>query len=531
MRVFFVNPPLRDWRFSRSQRSPGVIKSGTMYYPYWLAHAAALAESKGHEIVLMDCPADNLGRPQLLAALKEFQAEMVVFDTSTPSFNHDLETVTVLSKEHPCHYVASGTHATAEWQVALKQCPELDFVAIGEFDLTIVELAKALEEGKDPARVPGVGLMRDGEPVRGPARLPIEDMDTLPWIAPIYKRFLTPHNYLFTNAHQPMLMLIGGRGCKSRCFFCVYPQVMHGHTYRTRSPEHLVGEMKWIEDNMPEVKEIVFEDDTFTSDRAWAQRTAALIKEKGVTIPWFANIRTNVDYETLKALRQAGLRECATGFESADKTVLANMRKGQVPSQQHAFMENARALGILVHGCFMVGFPGETQETMEKTFQLAVELEPDSAQFYPVMPYPGTGAYQWAKDNGYLATENFDEWLTDEGGHRCVLNLPGLQPEDMEQFCEQAFRRFYLRPEYIMRKLIQAIRDPREGLRSVNGFINFLKYLFSDGQKRGQGKLMSKPIHVDDAWHTRIQVPKGRMERVADMLRTSSKRTDDDDAL
>src|SRR5690606_39022943 len=147
----------------------------------------------------------------------------------------------------------------------------------------------------------------EGRPVRGPARLPIEDMDSLPWIAPIYERFLTPENYLFTIAGHPMVMLIGGRGCTARCFYCVYPQVMHGHVYRTRSPAHLVGEMKWVQENLPQVREIVFEDDTFTSDRPRAREIARLVKEAGVRLPWFANIRTNVDYETLAALKESGL--------------------------------------------------------------------------------------------------------------------------------------------------------------------------------------------------------------------------------
>ena len=524
MRVLFVNPPYRDMRFSRSQRSPGVIKSGTMYYPYWLAHAAALCESRGHEVSLLDCPADNLSRDALAEHIRSFAPDLLVTESSTPSFRHDLETVSVVRSRFPSLRTCMvGTHATAEWRHALERCPELDFVAIGEYDFTILELAEALQQqASNPGHIAALATRIGGRPVRGPARPPIEDMDSLPWIAPIYKRFLTPRHYLFTIATHPMVMLIGGRGCTARCFYCVYPQVMHGHTYRTRSPEHLVCEMKWIQEHMPEVREIVFEDDTFTSDRTRAREIARLVREQGVRLPWFANVRTNIDFDTLAALKESGLRECATGFESGDDLVLANMRKGQTVVQQRTFMENCRKLGILVHGCFMVGFPGETRETLRKTLDLALELDPDSAQFYPVMPYPGTGAFQWAKDNGYLATEEYDQWLREDGGHRCVMNLPDLSPQELEEFCEEAFRRFHFRPRYIARKLAQVLKHPREGLRSFNAGKNFLRYLVTSDRQR-HPPLRVPSLGSDARWNSRIQVPHGRMERIQTAVKSATR--------
>lgn len=512
MRIAFVNPPLREFRFSRSQRSPGVIKSGTMYYPYWLAHATALAQSRGHECLLLDCAADGLDPEETVRRLGEFKPGLIVVETSTPSINHDLEMVALFKQALPeAKVCCTGTHVTARWEEALRQCPTLDHVAIGEYDYTISELAEALDAGKPVASIDGLAWRESDGAKRSKERRLITDMNALPWIAPVYKQFLNPRHYLFTIANQPMIMLIGGRGCKARCFYCVYPQVMHGHDYRTRSAADVVAEMKWIQDNMPEVQEIVFEDDTFTSDRERAQEIARLVKQEGIRLPFFANIRVNIDYETLKSLKEAGLRQCATGFESGDKTLLLNMRKGQTLEQQQTFMTNCRKLGILVHGCFMVGFPGETKETLQKTLDLAIQLGPDSAQFYPVMPYPGTGAYEWAENEGFLAVGSFDDWLNPDGGHRCVLNLPGLTPKDLEDFCEHAVRKFHLRPRYMVRKAIQAVAQPREGIRSINAFGNFLKSLMI-GEKAVQAPLEAKFAAVQEGWHSRTRVPNGRME-------------------
>ena len=514
MKIFFINPPFLG-RFSRAQRSPGIIKSGTMYYPYWLAHAAAVVDQIGHEINLIDCPAAGKTEEDLHQAVKEFQPDLMVLESVTASWNSDLEVAASLKKLLPDSKIClAGTHVTAMWKESLENEPAVDFVAIGEYDFTIRDLAQALEKNEqDFSSIPGIAYRDAGVAVRTEDRESIQDVDELPWIAPIYKRFLNPKDYYFNLSYHPMVMLIGGRGCNSMCFYCVYPQVVHGHRYRHRSPENIVGEMLWVQENMPEIKEITFEDDNFGADRIFARRFAELVKEKNVKLPFFANLRTTVDFETLKALKDAGLRNTAVGFESGDNIILRNMRKGQNNDIQGKFVENAHKLGLLVHGCFMVGFPGETKETMQKTLDMALNVNPDSAQFYPVMPYPGTGAYGFYKENGYLATDNFREWLTDEGGHRCVLNLPGLLPTDLEQFCEKAFRKFHFRPRYILYKLKQAILNPAEGWRSFVAGLFFVGYTLTNKRKKQEAfSVEPKPFQQD--WYSVTKVPVGRMESI-----------------
>jgi anaerobic magnesium-protoporphyrin IX monomethyl ester cyclase len=516
-KVAFINPPYFP-RYSRSQRSPGVIKSGTMYYPYWLAHCAAVLDSKGHDIYLYDCPAANTSLEALLTELKEYQPKLCVLESSTASSKNDLEVAAKIRELLPDSLICMvGTHATALWKEMIESAPHLDFVAIGEYDYIILDLLEAIGlQPKDSSKdywkqIAGLGFRNsEGKADRGPVRPPIENVDELPWIAPIYKRFLKTENYYFSLASYPMVMLIGGRGCVAKCTYCVYPQVMHGHHYRTRTPRSIVGEMKWIQENLPEVKEIVFEDDTFTGDREFAREVAQLVSEMKVHLPWFANVRTNVDKETLGLMKKAGFRCCATGFESGDDVLLKNMWKGQTVKGQKIFVEDCKALGILVHGCFMFGFPGETQETMKKTLQLAIDLSPDSAQFYPVMPFPGTTYYIWAKQNGYLATDKFENWVNHEGGHRCVLNLPGLSAEQIEKFCEKAYLKFYFRPKYIWFKLKQAFGSIYEGIRSIKSFYYFIIYLLTNKRKITK-PFVTPSLPVPPDWHSVQKMPKGRM--------------------
>ncbi len=513
MKIQFINPPFMG-RFSRAQRSPGVIKSGTMYYPYWLAHAAAVAGERGHVIHLIDCPAGGKTLADLQKHIADFAPDVMVLESVTASWYADCDVAAALKAVAPdAKIVMVGTHVTVLWRETLERQAAVDFVAIGEYDYTISDLADALQNGADPTAIAGIAF-RDGEKVIKTEERPlIQDVDALPWIAPIYKRFLNPYDYYFNLSYHPMVMLIGGRGCNAVCFYCVYPQVVHGHRHRHRSPEHIVDEMLWVQQNMPEVKEITFEDDNFAADRKFARRFAELVRERGVKLPFFANLRTTVDFETLKALKEAGLRNTAVGFESGDNMILRNMRKGQNNDIQKRFVENAHKLGLLVHGCFMVGFPGETRETMNKTLQLALDIKPDSAQFYPVMPYPGTGAYAYYKGEGYLAHEEFDKWLTEDGGHRCVLNLPDLPPEEIEAFCERAFRRFHFGPSYLFYKLRQALLSPREGWRSFVAGLKFIKYTLTNKRKKSTAfsvELKTAPPH----WREHIKVPLGRMERL-----------------
>lgn len=481
MRVSLINAPFLP-RFSRSQRSPGVIKSNVLYYPYWLAHAAALLLEHGFEVDLFDAVAEGCDENLALEKMSRFQPALTLVETSTPSVQADVAFAQAVKRRLPKSQVfLVGTHVTALPAQTLAGA-EIDGACLGEYDETVLDLAKILRDDGDPAQVAGLALDRADGVVETAKRPMIEDLDRLPWIAPVYRRYLPIGAYNFSLAHHPMVMLISGRGCPNNCSFCLYPQVMHGRRYRARSPENLMGEVEWIAREMPAVREIVFEDDTFTADEERAIAFARLKRESGVKLPFFANLRVNTQADAMRELVAAGLRSCAVGFESADEQALKEMRKGINLERAKAFMAEARRLGLLVHGCFMVGFPGETEQSMEATLRYAIELEPDSAQFYPVFPYPGTEAHRWAEERGYLRTRDWRQWLTPGGTHHTVVDLPGASAKQQWAFCERAYRRFHFRPKYILRKLVQAVRRPSEGWRSLRGLWAYLRYLL-----RGNG--------------------------------------------
>ncbi len=482
MKIFFLNPPFKTeiGKFSRASRSPAITKSGTIYNPLWLAYACAYAESKNIETKLYDSCAEQTNISDTIKIIKEFNPQIIVIDTSTPSIKEDIHCAEEIKKALPnVHICIVGTHPSILTDEVLNMSNAIDSIARHEFDATIVDLAKAIEENRDMSTIDGISYKKNGENIHNKDRAYIENLDEIPFVSKIYKKYLNINNYFFSAATLPMIMIMTGRGCPSRCFFCVYPQTIHGHKYRLRSAENVVEEFEWIVNNLPEVKSIGIEDDTFTANPERAKEICRLLIKKGINkkVKWWANTRVHTDLELMKLMKKAGCRLIIPGFESGSQEILNNIKKGTKIEQAIEYMKNARKAKLLVHGCFMVGNKGETKETMEKTLEFAMKLNPDSAQFFPLIPYPGTEAFYWAKENGYIKTYDYSKWLKEDGMHECVLNLPNLSSEELVNFCNYAREKFYLRPNYLFYKAIQSITNLDEMKRNLKAFAKLLKYL------------------------------------------------------
>ncbi|MCX7919058.1 MAG: B12-binding domain-containing radical SAM protein [bacterium] len=482
MKIWLLNPPFLK-KFSRPQRSPAVTKSGTLYYPLWLAYATGVLAEAGYEVELIDAPAAGLDLPQVLERAKIYQPNLIVLDTSTPSIYNDIAVAEKLKEVVPNTRIALvGTHVTALPEQTLELSEKIDYILRGEYEYTLLDLVRLLDDSsnfelRNLNSILGLTYRQNGKIFHTPERPLINDLDKLPFVSKIYKKFLRIEDYFNPNALYPMVTIVSGRGCPNNCIFCVYPQTVNGRQYRYRSIDNVVAEMEYIQQTFPQVKSIFFEDDTLTANPVRCRELADLIQQKKLRIPWTANARADVDFETLQHLKRGGCRQLCVGFESGNQDILNRIRKGLTIDRAKQFMADARKVGILIHGCFMAGNPGETKETLQQTLEYAKELNPDTVQFYPVMVYPGTEAYQWYKAQGYLSTEDYRQWLTCEGLHNCVINLPGLTKTELVIFCDHARRQFYLRPKYIFYKLKQMVIHPQEIRRTLKSLRTFVKYL------------------------------------------------------
>jgi anaerobic magnesium-protoporphyrin IX monomethyl ester cyclase len=485
MKILLLNPPFLK-KFSRSQRSPAVTKSGTIYFPMWLSYAAGVLMKNGFEVELIDAPADGYSIDDTIAKAVKFQPRLIIMETSTPSIYNDAAVAGDLKEICPSSFIVLvGTHVSALPDETLNINKGVDAIARHEYDYTLLDLARTLEKGGDLNNVKGISF-RSGKGITHiPDRSYIENLDELPFVSKVYKKFLKVENYFNPNALYPMVTITTSRGCPFQCIFCVYPQTMMGHKLRLRSVENVVEEIEYIIRSFDGVKSIFFEDDTFTTIKKRCIEISNEILKRDIRISWTANARADLDYETMKIMRKAGCRSLCVGFESGGQIILDTMKKNIKFEKMFEFMKNAKQARILIHGCFMVGFPNETRETMKQTLELAKRLNPDTVQFYPMMVYPGTEAYNWYKERGLLLTNDFSKWLTPKGLHNTVIRTEELSSEDLVKFCDDARRSFYLRPKYILYKSGQMMKHPREIKRTMKSLKTFSKYLLkgSDIQK------------------------------------------------
>src|ERR671937_553327 len=417
------------------------------WYPTWLAQPAALvAGSK-----LVDAPPHRLKFADV--APKATSRDLVVMHTSTPSFSVDVRTAEALKALKPSLKIGMiGAKVAVESEASLKASPAIDFVARNEFDFTIKEVA----EGRDFARVAGLSWRNaDGVIVHNADRAVLENMDELPFVTPVYKRDLVIENYFSGYLRHPYMSFYTGRGCKSRCTFCLWPQTIGGHRYRTRSVGHVIEELKWAQKAFPQVKEFFFDDDTLTDN---APRVEALAREIGkLGITWSCNAKANVPRSTLKVMKDNGLR--LVGYESGNQTILHNIKKGMRVEVARRFTKDCHDLGIVIHGTFILGLPGETRETIEETIRFAQEMNPETLQVSLASPYPGTAFYDYAVEHGYIKPDD----LVDETGYqKCVINYPNLSGEEIFAAVEKFYKSYYLRPRYIFKALKKMAREPEE---------------------------------------------------------------------
>ncbi|HTJ94170.1 MAG TPA: hopanoid biosynthesis associated radical SAM protein HpnJ [Pararobbsia sp.] len=442
------------------------IKS--FWYPTWLAQPAALVPGSR----VLDAPADEIGVEQTLAIALDY--ELVIMHTSTPSFPTDAKFAEEIKKRNPSIMVGMvGAKTAVDPHGSLGASDAIDFVCREEFDYTCRDVASGMPL-KD---ITGLSYrLADGSIEHNGPREMIENMDELPFVAPVYKRDLKIENYFIGYLQHPYVSIYTGRGCRSKCTFCLWPQTVGGHRYRVRSVENVLEEVKWIKENMPEVKELMFDDDTFTDFKPRAEEIARGLGKLGVT--WSCNAKANVPYSTLKIMKENGLRLLLVGYESGDDQILLNIKKGLRTDIARRFSEDCRKLGIKVHGTFILGLPGETEETIEKTIEYAKEINPHTIQISLAAPYPGTRLYNEAVENGWMQDNKTINLVSDKGVQLAAISYPHLSKEQIYHGVERFYRRFYFRPSKIweiVREMLTSWEMMHRRLREGVEFFRFLR--------------------------------------------------------
>jgi len=452
MRTLFLNPPsFEGFDGGAGSRWPASREIESYWYPVWLCYPAGMIPDSR----VVDAPPHKISIDQTVAMAADY--ELLVLFTSTPGFNVDVKIAEMMKDNNPKLKVAFvGPPVTTEPEKSLRATSAIDFVVKREFDYAIRDFAlgKPLEEISSVAFRKNGGIQNNAEaPV-------IENLDELPWVTKVYKRDLDFNRYNVPFLLQPYISFYTSRGCPAQCTFCLWPQTHSGHRWRLRSSDDIVNECRYALENFPGLKEIFFDDDTFNYQKA---RTIELCsKLKPLNFTWSCTSRVTTDYDTLKAMKDAGCRLLIVGYESGDQQILKNIKKGATIDMARRFTANTKKLGLTVHGDFIVGLPGETRDTLRTSINFAKELDVETIQVSIAHPYPGTEFYDHVKKNGLITIDS----MTDESGHQLPnYTYPGLDKGELVEWVERFYGEYYFRPKVAFRLVSKALFDNNDRKR------------------------------------------------------------------
>ncbi len=482
MRITLLNPSFGE-NFVRVARWAAKSRGRVQRHPEYLLTAAQILIDQGHEVCFIEAAARNFSPTETLAACEEAAPQLIVIHATTPSIYSDIELARQLKERLGCRMAFVGQHVTAETENTFQIARgAVDYICRREYDETLRDLA----DGREPRTILGLSWIEGGVSVHNPERPPL-DVCQLPFPA---WQLIQPEWYPDAGKKFPFLTLMTGRGCNNACSFCRDPQLMYGHCLRNRRPQQVVDEMEYDLQVHPQIREIMFETDTFAADTVQATAVCEEIIRRGLNkrISWSCNTRVNTDLNLLPLMKEAGCRMLMTGFEFGYDEAFKAVHKGYVSTDMaRAFAREAHRHGFTVHGCFMIGAPGETRETARRTIDFAKSLPLDTIQVTGIAVYPGTVLYEWAKDHGFIHVKDWTEWLTPEGEQRTIVSYPQLSAEEIDELIDVGLKEFYLRPTQIWRMLI-SIRSIGDLLRKLYGFKAFLNYFREKISKRSKNK-------------------------------------------
>jgi radical SAM superfamily enzyme YgiQ (UPF0313 family) len=440
-----------------------------------IAYIASYLEGHGKSVSIIDCTAEQVSVSSFGKRLRSFRNDpprFIGITATTALISNALAIAKACKSLFPeSKIVLGGVHPSVEPDSTLSH-GFVDYVVRDEGEITALELVS----GVPLESIDGLSFKRDGQVIHNKGRELIKDLDEIP--PPAYH--LLPmdryHPALGTYKRLPAMSIFATRGCPGRCTFC--HRTFYG-VVRPRSARNIIDEIKLLKEGYG-VREIAFYDDTFTLFKKIVHEFCDLLIKERMGITWSCFTRVDyVDEPLLGHMKKAGCHLILFGVESADGQILKNIRKNISLKQVEKIVRVARKIGIETRASFMFGNPGETEETIKKTIDYAIRLDPDEVQFNITTVYPGTEMYDWAKENGYLC---YADW-SHSNMSDINMRLPTVTHETLRKYYKLGHRRFYLRPKIILRRLLR-IRNLAQLAQEVKGGLAVLN-IFS--QKKDLG--------------------------------------------
>ena len=448
MKIILINPPLQ--RIIDPSLPKILLQKEDPMPPLGLMSLAAYLEKESrHKVKIIDCQVERINVEALGEMIEKESPDAVGITTMTFTLIDVLKSADAIKKTNQKIKIILGgphPHIYPEETIKLKN---VDYVVLGEGEIPLKNLLDNFNDIKKLRETKGLVFVDDNKIVNTGRQELIENLDILPFPA----RHLTPYKkYISSLAKRfPVTTMFTSRGCPYKCLFCDRPH--WGKIFRARSAKNVVDEIKECE--KMGIKEIFIYDDTFGIDRRRVLDICSQIKNRGIKISWDIRTRVNtVDEKILKNLKEAGCQRIHYGVEAGTQKILNVLRKGITIEMAKKAFEETRKTGIQTLGYFMLGSPEETKEDIAETIKLAKKIDPDYAHFTITTPYPATDLYRLGLEKGLIKT---DYWLEFAKNPNENFNPPvweeNLSKEELIKLLQKAYRSFYFRPRYILRRL------------------------------------------------------------------------------
>ncbi|MBF0502190.1 MAG: radical SAM protein [Candidatus Riflebacteria bacterium] len=482
MKILIANPPwLEDAHFGvrSGARFPYMTNELTwegvptwIPFPFHPAMAAALLKKNGFHAEFWDGVAEGAQQKDFLDRIKAFQPDLYIQETVAPSYPYDVDFFQKLREILPrCVLGVAGLMVTSWGRQMFEENPVFDVGLTYEWEETTLELANRLQDGSPLDGVQGL-IHRQGSEIILEVRRPSPDLKKLPW--PLRDRLpMLRYNDDFAFLPVPNLQMYSSRGCPYKCTFCVWIKARYGnYQVRYRDPEDIVSEIEDCLEKWP-FRAVYFDDDTFNINKNFTLQICETMQRRGLKIPWAGMCRADLfDRETLEACKKAGMVAVKYGIESADQEILNGIKKNLNIHKAEEVIRITKELGIKVHLTLMVGLPGETEQTLKKTWRFVKRVRPDYMQFSLATPYPGTDLYDEAVEKGWIESKKWNEFNADS---HAVMRTAALSREDLER---------WIRKMNLLRFGLQFVENPwqcirtysRKALQSPRKLLNAGKY-------------------------------------------------------
>ncbi len=447
MRILFINPPMAVTEQIYTKRVARQYTSSAYVLPHTsIAYLAAYLEKAGYQVGIIDAFALGLSLDETARRVREFAPSAVGYSLCTQNFLNSLAWIKGIKERTGLPSIVGGLQMSIYPREVLSH-PEIDYGVIGDGWETLPELLECLASGGDLSRVRGICYREGGEYRATGARPEILTLEDVPFMA----RHLLPNDRYTTVMTQqwPITIMLSALGCPLGCAYCDVP----AGRYQARSPEHVVEEIAECVNRFG-IREILFQDETFTLNRSRVLKSCELILSRGLKFHWSVRARPDyVDREVLRSMKRAGLTKINFGIESGNPQMLKRMNRDIPLETIRRAVRWTKEEGITTLGFFIIGFPGETGADVEETIKFALELDCDFIQVNKMVPQPPSPVYR-----KLVEERGIDYWREYTLGNADILKeLPGIgsefDPESLDRLQRRFFRRYYYRPAYIGRRI------------------------------------------------------------------------------